>query len=240
MSVPVSYVVGQSFGQVEQEEEVKKDEKIKEHNPVLLKTGRMDDNQVRVVGWLDITEGSIQGGNPLSRPLEEGEYVMIAAKVKQDKGMDTMMTRCGMDDGHGEVKILTDERGCSKDSDVVGNVQTKYNEAIRVKEMFANFKVPKFGGERHLTIKCGVVVCDGTCPVSPCDDKDDPIHMRDMIILETEADVRPDESPEEAVAPSVDSHSYTALDMIQVNITIIRIILTASFSDELTVMLVTG
>ena len=56
----------------------------------------MDDTEVRVVGWLDITEGSIQGGHTLSRPLEEGEYVMIAAKVKQVKRMDTMMTRCGM------------------------------------------------------------------------------------------------------------------------------------------------
>jgi hypothetical protein len=44
---------------------------------------------------------------------------MIDAKVKQLKGMETMMTRCGMDDGQGEVKFLTDERGCSLDGDFV-------------------------------------------------------------------------------------------------------------------------
>ena len=112
MSVPVmsemSYVVSQSMGKLEQGEKDRINDTNIERTSEPVKRGRMDDNQVRVVGWLDITEGSIQGGNPLSRPLEEGEYVMIAAKVKQVKGMDTMMTRCGMDDGQGDVRNLTD------------------------------------------------------------------------------------------------------------------------------------
>ena len=52
--------------------------------------------------------------------------------------------------------------------------------------MFANFKVPKFGVDTHLVIKCGVVVCEGPCPVSPCEDQDEPIKMRDMVVLETD------------------------------------------------------
>eukprot|EP00090_Calanus_glacialis_P002288 TRINITY_DN11708_c0_g1_i5.p1 TRINITY_DN11708_c0_g1~~TRINITY_DN11708_c0_g1_i5.p1 ORF type:complete len:436 (+),score=115.20 TRINITY_DN11708_c0_g1_i5:86-1309(+) len=223
MSVPVmsemSYGVSQSMGKVKKENMgIKNGTKI-ERKSEPVKRGRMDDNQVRVVGWLDITEGSIQGGNPLSRPLEEGEYVMIAAKVKQVRGMDTMMTRCGMDDGQGDVRILTDERGCSLDSDVVGNIHTKYNEASKVKEMFANFKVPKFGVDTHLVIKCGVVVCDGPCPLSPCEDQVEPIKIRDRVVLETETDVIQAKKQKQAaaVASSVDNHSYNPLDKIQVD-----------------------
>ena len=143
---------------------------------------------------------------------------MIAPKVKQVKGMDTMMTRCGMDDGQGDVRTLTDGKGCSLDSDVVGNIHTKYNDASKVKEMFANFKVPKFGVDTHLVIKCGVVVCEGPCPVSPCEDQDEPIKMRDMVVLETETDVRQavEHTQAAAVASSVDNNSYNPLDRIQV------------------------
>ena len=101
MSVPVksdmSFVVKQSMGDGKQEEDATTMRTEMEEIPVLPKRGRMEDHQQKVVGWLEITEGSIQGGNPLSRPLREGEYVMIAAKVKQVKRVDTMMTRCGMD-----------------------------------------------------------------------------------------------------------------------------------------------
>ena len=233
MSVPVqstvqSYQVGQSLVNKEQEEKAIEDTEkdIDTSAPVIAKRGRMSDAHVRVMGWLDITEGSIHGGKSISRPLEEGEYVMIAAKVKQVEGMGTMMTRCGMEDGKGKVTVLTDERGCSLDREMVGDVQTKYNEATKVKEMFTNFQVPKFEVSGHLTIKCGVVVCDGDCPVSPCDEKDDPIDMIDMIVMETEAAVRQGEAQElsaAAVSTTADSHSYNMIDMIQVTITSILI-----------------
>ena len=45
----------------------------KEEIPVLQKRGRKEDHQQKVVGWLEINEGSIQGGHSLSRPLKEGE-----------------------------------------------------------------------------------------------------------------------------------------------------------------------
>jgi len=184
------------------------------------KRGRMDDIQRKLVGWLEITEGSIPGGHPVSRSLEEGEYVMVAAKVKQDEGMDTMMTRCGMDDGHNEVQFLSDERGCSLNSDIFGNIQSSYNAAKKVKEMFVNFKVPKFGGERHLVLKCIVVSCEGLCPVAPCESRNAQISMRDMLILETEADVRQavEQKQKEAdVVTPVDSNSYTAVEKVQMS-----------------------
>ena len=79
----MSYVVGQSMRKLKEgDKDMQKATNIEQKSEA-VKRGRMDDNQVRVVGWLDITEGSIHGGNPLSRPLEEGEYVMIAAKVKK-------------------------------------------------------------------------------------------------------------------------------------------------------------
>ena len=44
---------------------------------------------------------------------------MIFAKVKQMAGIDTMVTRCDMQNKEGEVMILIDERGCSVDMEVV-------------------------------------------------------------------------------------------------------------------------
>jgi len=214
----MSYVVKESMGDTKVD--LKKEEIKIEPISDARKRSRMDDLQVRVVGWLDITEGSIQGGHPLARPLQEGEYVMITAKVKQVVGMDTMMTRCGMHDGHNPAQFLSDDRGCSLDNDIFGNFQTTNNNAIKVKEMFANFKVPKFGVESHLIIKCSVIVCDGACPKSPCENRKAPILIKDMVILETEADVRQVEEQKQAgtaVAQSVDSHSYTAIDKIQMN-----------------------
>jgi len=186
--------------------------------PDIRKRGRMDNDQRKLAGWLDITEGSIPGGQPVSRPLQEGEYVMVAAKVKQGEGIDTMMTRCGMDDGHNEVQFLSDERGCSLNSDIFGNIQSKYNPAKKVKDMFVNFKVPEFGSKRHLVIKCIVVSCEGLCPVAPCETRSAQINMRDMLILETEADVRQaaEQKHENAdVAAPADSHSYTAVEKVQ-------------------------
>ena len=147
----------------------------------------MDDNQVRVVGWLDITEGSIQGGNPLSRPLEA--LCDDCCKGETSEG-----------DGHHDDKV---RRGCW---------------AGKVKEMFTNFKVPKFGVDTHLSIKCGVVVCDGLCPLSPCKDRNGPIKVRDIVVLETETYVRQAEEQKQAaaVASSVDDHGYNPLDKIQV------------------------
>ena len=241
INVPVQSSIGHSF-EVSQSliklkespnntnKQLEKDSKT----PILAKRGRMDDTPTRVMGWLDITEGSIAGGQSISRPLDEGEYVMIAAKVKQVEGMDTMMTRCGMEDGLGQVKLLTDERGCSLNRELIGNFQTKYNDATRVKEIFANFQVPQFGEKRHLSIKCGIVVCEGQCPLSPCEEKDDPIQMRDMVMLETDAVVRPGQSGKQAAAavaplvgkqaatagaPPSESDSYNMGDLLQVNIT---------------------
>ena len=37
---------------------------------------------------------------------------MIAAKVKQMTGMDTMLLRCAMQDKEGDEIVLIDERGC--------------------------------------------------------------------------------------------------------------------------------
>ena len=210
-SMVQSYGVGHSW--VSEEEEELLEEMENEIETDLTKRGRMDEDHVRVMGWLDITEGSKAGGKSISKPLEEGQYVMISAKVKQVEGMDTMMTRCVMEDGQGEVKVLTDERGCSLDKEIVGNVERKHNEATKVMEMFANFQVPKFGvlTLHSLMLTCSVVVCGGNCPVSPCEDMEQPIRVREMIVLETEAVVERVEKVEAVttdVAPSVKMSSY--------------------------------
>ena len=109
--------------------------------------------------------------------------------------------------------------------------------------MFANFKVPKFGVDKHLVIKWGVVECDGACPLSPCQDQDDPIKMRYMVVLETETYVRQAEEHKQAaaVASSVDNHSYNPLDKIKVlYIAMICFTLTTLFSDGITAMLVSS
>ena len=78
-----------------------------------------------MMGWLDITEGINQGGKSVSKPVKERDSVTISAKVKQMAGMDTMLTRCAMQDKEGEMMILIDERGCSVDRKVVGEVHNE-------------------------------------------------------------------------------------------------------------------
>ena len=124
-------------------------EKVKKVNEQvendLVKRGRMDEDIGSMMGWLDITEGINQGGKSVSKPVKEGDNVIISAKVKQMAGMDTMLTRCTMQDKEGEMMILIDERGCSVDRKVVGEVHNEYNEVTKVKEMFARVHIPKLG-----------------------------------------------------------------------------------------------
>ena len=190
MSIPVksdmSFVVKQSMG----ENQSRKKEGPKKEVQLPRKRGRMENNIEKIMGWLDVVKGNLDEGVILSRPLEQNEDVMLVAKVKQQNGMDTMLTQCGLKDEFGHVKLLTDERGCSLDSSVVSNTDVKFSKANRVKKMFSRLQVPRLSEETaHLTIRCSVVVCEGSCPKAPCVNRNSPIRMVDVLTLETETDV---------------------------------------------------
>ena len=102
INIPVqsvqSYGLGQSWASVEEEELLESEEfgeKLKKGKEQvendLVKRGRMDEDIGSMMGWLDITEGINQGGKSVSKPVKEGDNVIISAKVKQMAGMDTML-----------------------------------------------------------------------------------------------------------------------------------------------------
>merc|ERR1711936_138470 len=129
-----SYTLGHSWVSEQEEKELLEEEIDNEIKTNIVKKVRMDDGYVKLVGWLDITEGRIPGGRPITKPLEEGEDVIIAAKVKQVDKMDTMMSKCELWEKENKLKTLTDEKGCILDDEMIENIHTKYNKATKVKE----------------------------------------------------------------------------------------------------------
>ena len=176
----------QEIREMEVKEEPSPAPRQKAERRVLEETGSI------AAGWLDITNN----GRQILEPLLEGDAVKLSAKVKMTGGQEAMVTRCLMATARGEVIEMTDDWGCSADTNLVTDFVSINNDITGVKESLADFFVPRLTSGRKMEsvkIKCNLVVCEGQCPMRRCDGENSPIRRRDSLVLETQALITRDE-----------------------------------------------
>ena len=117
-------------------------------------------------------------------------HCRLSAKVRPGL-QDTLLTRCLLATEAGDLLQLTDQFGCSLDTDTVTHwSKPVLNDITGVKETVAQMKVPTIAfGKRieSVKIKCNLAVCEQDCPIITCDSSNPPISVQDSVVLETQA-----------------------------------------------------
>ena len=117
-------------------------------------------------------------------------HCRLSAKVRPGL-QDTLLTRCLLATEAGDLLQLTDQFGCSLDTDTVTHwSKPVHNDITGVKETVAQMKVPTIAfGKRieSVKIKCNLAVCEQDCPIITCDSSNPPISVQDSVVLETQA-----------------------------------------------------
>ncbi|XP_067142849.1 uncharacterized protein [Centruroides vittatus] len=94
--------------------------------------------------WMDIMKGRMPGLKIITGHVDVGEEVTMIIKIRQKPGIVAKVTNCLAHDGSRDnQQQLTDRNGCSLDFTILPELQEK----------------------------CRVLICNGVCPLQPCNTK---------------------------------------------------------------------
>ena len=186
-------VVGETIvGDKMLETEFIRSEKLETPLPSLLQDSRkqrldvVGEGYSTVSGWLDLTNNK---GDQIRSPLKPGEEVRVLAKVKESEE-DALLTTCFIA-SQAEVIQLTDEFGCSLNTNIMENFRSINNDITGVKEIVSYMTVPDIALQKNtegVKLKCNLALCEGKCPGVNCERRfENSLEIKDSVLLETRA-----------------------------------------------------
>lgn len=157
-------VVGETIvGDKMLETEFIRSEKLETPLPSLLQDSRkqrldvVGEGYSTVSGWLDLTNNK---GDQIRSLLKPGEEVRVLAKVKESEE-DALLTTCFIA-SQAEVIQLTDEFGCSLNTNIMENFRSINNDITGVKEIVSYMTVPDIALQKNtesVMLKCNLALC---------------------------------------------------------------------------------
>ncbi|XP_023227725.1 uncharacterized protein LOC111628217 [Centruroides sculpturatus] len=122
--------------------------------------------------WMDIMKGRMPGLKIITGHVDVGEEVTMIIKIRQKPGIVAKVTNCLAHDGSRDnQQQLTDRNGCSLDFTILPELQEKVNGRTGLKVVYATFPAFKFPDKDNLHLQCRVLICNGVCPLQPCNTK---------------------------------------------------------------------